>query len=172
MPNNRKNYLSELVYLASEKYKLDYKLVAAIILQESRGDKYAFRYEPGFYNRYLGEKPRNEIPGFVPKFPPNFATEKRARAFSWGVMQIMGETAREHGFVENNITRLIEDDINVEYGCKYLAYLFKKFVKTMDPSEKTRQVLKGWNGADEYPDIIFGHLRSEEWKEVINEKSN
>jgi soluble lytic murein transglycosylase-like protein len=63
---------------------LDPALVCAIVEQESNWNPWAIRYEPAFEARYVPK-------GMTP-------TEATARAFSWGLMQIMGEVARENGY--------------------------------------------------------------------------
>ena len=47
------------------------------------------RYEPAFFTKYV-----------APLYTNNkiTATEAYARGFSWGLMQVMGQVARESGF--------------------------------------------------------------------------
>ncbi len=83
----------ELVALARDaarRHLLWPELVCAVIDQESNWIPWALRYEPAFYDRYV---------------QPQFARgaigcegEARSRAFSWGLMQVMGQVAREQGF--------------------------------------------------------------------------
>jgi soluble lytic murein transglycosylase-like protein len=70
-------------------HSLDPALVCAVCEQESAWNPYAIRYEPGFLARYV-----------APIFTAGkiSATEAYARSFSWGLMQVMGQVAREHGF--------------------------------------------------------------------------
>ena len=80
---------SEFIALARDaaaRYGLDPALVCALIEQESAWDAHAIRYEPGFRSRYVA-------PLALP------ATEEVARSISWGLMQVMGQVAREHGFI-------------------------------------------------------------------------
>ena len=46
---------------------------------------------------------------------------------SWGPMQIMGATARWLGFKGTFLSELIEPEVGIEYGCKYLANLKRRF---------------------------------------------
>ena len=70
------------------------------------------RYEPAFYERYL--------------LPLRLAdnTEAQARAFSYGLMQTMGQVAREQAFTGKFLTQLCDPDIGVEVGCRKLQKCF------------------------------------------------
>ena len=79
---------SEFIALARDaaaRYGLDPALVCALIEQESAWDAHAMRYEPGFRALYVA--PLRLAP-----------SEEIARSISWGLMQVMGQVAREHEF--------------------------------------------------------------------------
>lgn len=102
---------AELIILAKRTattHGIDPVLVCAVCEQESAWDTCAIRYEPGFFTRYI-----------VPLKLSN-ATEERARAFSWGLCQVMGQVAREHGFKGKYLSELLLPDIGVDIGCKVL----------------------------------------------------
>src|SRR5437016_1759983 len=91
----------ELVALAHEAaraHSLWPELVCAVIEQESSWDPWALRYEPAFYARYVEPQLYR---GMIRQ-----ETEARARAFSWGLMQVMGQVAREHGFARSAMAAL------------------------------------------------------------------
>src|SRR5437879_6922488 len=69
-------------------HSLDPALVCAVIEQESSWNPWAMRYEPAFFAKYV-----------APLYTNNkvSATEAYARGFSWGLMQVMGQVAREFG---------------------------------------------------------------------------
>lgn len=95
----------------ADKYVIDPYLIVAVIEQESSWYPYAAVYEEGFYKRYI-ESMRNIN-----------QTEAHMRATSWGLMQVMGETARELGFAVKDHPSLAELTIplvGIEYGCKKL----------------------------------------------------
>jgi soluble lytic murein transglycosylase-like protein len=96
--------------LAAE-HKLDPALVCAVIEQESSWNCWAVRYEQGFFARYV----RNEFlaGGFG-------ATEAQTRAMSFGLMQVMGQVAREFGFTGECLTELCDPHVGVEFGCRVL----------------------------------------------------
>ncbi len=102
---------SSLVALArqfAEANKIDPTLVCAVIEQESAWDPRAIRYEGAFRARYVAPL----------GLPP---TEEIARSISWGLMQVMGQVAREHGFTERFLSSLCEPAVGISVGCVVLA---------------------------------------------------
>jgi hypothetical protein len=83
-------------------------LVCAVVEQESAWDTHAIRYEPGFRTRYVAPL----------GLPP---TEEIARSISWGLMQVMGQVAREHGFQGKFLSALCDPAIGLDLGCAALA---------------------------------------------------
>jgi soluble lytic murein transglycosylase-like protein len=100
--------LVELAKGAASKYGLDPKLVCAVCEQESGWKPWAIRYEPAFYKRYTEPMSLSD-------------TEEHARAISWGLMQTMGEVARELGFRGQYLSELCEPSTGLDFGCKKLA---------------------------------------------------
>lgn len=109
---------------------LDADLVCAVIEQESSWRTHQIRYEPEFFDRYC-------FPLF--KNPEITPTEARARAFSWGLMQVMGQTAREFGYTGDFAALCIPQN-GVETGCKVLAH------KLAVSEGNVHQALRAWNG--------------------------
>ncbi len=104
-------------------------IVACIILQESNGDTFAARFEPDFYRTYLKDKTRDRLSGWVPSASelPSFDTEKMFRSTSWGLMQVMGDTARWcAGVKDRYLSRLVDPDRGIDAGCRVLAYYLAK----------------------------------------------
>ena len=87
-------------------------LVCAVIEQESAWNPWAVRYEPGFLSRYI-----------APLYTSGklSATEAYTRAMSWGLMQVMGQVAREFGFKEASLSELCDPAAGIEFGCRILA---------------------------------------------------
>jgi soluble lytic murein transglycosylase-like protein len=133
---------------------LDAKLIGAIIHQESSGHPYALRYEDGFFLKYLKGHSLSELKGYIPRLC-SCQTELRARACSFGLMQIMGQVAREVGFKGEYLTELIDIKTNLEFGCKYLA-------KCLEKGGTVEKGLLYWNGGanKNYPAQVLGHLDS------------
>lgn len=115
-------------------------LVCAVCDHESWGwDTFAIRYEPAFERKYDPVDPAKE------------PTEHFARAFSYGLMQIMGETARELGFAGKYLTELCDPIVGVEYGCRKLSRCMAKHPGDM------RAALLAYNGGAnaQYPELVL-----------------
>lgn len=102
-------------------HNLDPALVCAIVEQESSWNPYAMRYEPLFFAKYV-----------APLFTNNkiSATEAYSRGFSWGLMQVMGQVAREAGFDAPSLASLCDPATALDMGCRVLL---KKFVAAGHP---------------------------------------
>lgn len=87
--------------------KLDPALVCAVCEQESGWNPLAIRYEPAFHNAYIVKL----------RLP---STEDISRAISWGLMQLMGETARELGFKGAFLSELTDPVVGLTWGCEKL----------------------------------------------------
>jgi soluble lytic murein transglycosylase-like protein len=111
---------------AAARHGLDPALVCAVVEQESGWNQWAMRYEAAFRIRYVAPQ----------KLP---ITEEIARSISWGLMQVMGQVAREAGFQGNFLSELCDAEAGLEWGCKVLA---KKLAETGDPA----RALPLWNG--------------------------
>lgn len=92
------------------KYGLEPSLVAAVCEQESNWEPGAARFEPAFLRRYVEPLKLDFL-------------ESLDRATSWGLMQVMGQVAKEMGlFAEPSMLRIPE--AGVEWGCKKLQRCF------------------------------------------------
>ena len=107
MPTVPANLIA-LARAAAAWHELDPALVCAVVEQESAWDTHAIRYEPGFRTRYVAPL----------GLPP---TEEVARSISWGLMQVMGQVAREHGFTGNSLSALCDPAAGLDIGCAVLA---------------------------------------------------
>jgi len=152
---------------AAKKHGIDWRLVAAIVAVESNGDYMAIRYEPGFFDRYVAGNDRAELNGHVPKSIPTLSTERKLRAFSFGLMQIMGQTAREQGFARDNLTELLKPSINLNQGCSYLKHLHdKRTSDLLSPRARWYEAVAKYNGGPanpqySYADKVFFKLKKE-----------
>src|SRR5579872_5332068 len=106
---------AELIALAKQiaaQHNLWPELVCAICECESSWNPWAMRYEPGFYDRYVAPQvARGQLP---------VVTELRARAFFWGLMQVMGQVAHEAGFSGNSLAELCDPAKGIDVGCGVL----------------------------------------------------
>lgn len=116
---------------------LEGALVCAVVEQESNWAPWAIRYEPAFQTRYV--EPQNLGP-----------TETVARSISWGLMQLMGEVARELGF-QGKLASLCDPDTGLEWGCKHLK------AKLDAHGGDVTAGLLAWNGGGnkEYPEQVL-----------------
>lgn len=111
---------------AARSYDIDPKFILSMIKVESNFNTFAIRYEPAFFKRYIEPKTSSELSGYIPK-NVTISTERIARATSWGLMQVMGETARSIGrYKLDFISELTRPDIGVDMGCTVLAYYIKR----------------------------------------------
>jgi soluble lytic murein transglycosylase-like protein len=100
--------LIALARSAAARHSLDPALVCAVVEQESAWDTHAIRYESAFRVRYVAPL----------GLPP---TEEVARSISWGLMQVMGHVAREHGFSAKFLSALCDPATGLDIGCAVLA---------------------------------------------------
>ena len=107
------------IYDVAKSFNLDPTLVAAIVAVESGSHPDKVRYEPGY--RWIF-KPED----FAKALNITLDTEKVLQSCSWGLMQIMGATARQHGFKED-MPVLCHPEKNLFYGCKHLKSLVNKY---------------------------------------------
>lgn len=116
------------LYLASEQtYGLPAGILKSIAIQESGEDPRAFRYEPGFFARYVAPgRSEEDLGGVWPKEVSN-VTERMARATSWGLLQVMGQVARELGFAAPYLTLLSDPAIGIDYGARHFTKKLKKY---------------------------------------------
>ena len=140
---------------ATLKYQNNFNplLPLAIIWQESGGNRFAWNPEPR-YRWFMNVKTRkpfrkvtdDEIAAETP--PPDFPClagdpdqEYWAQQASWGLLQLMGSSARERGFNGPYLTQLVDPDINIELGLKHLwIYAYRNGIET------TERALLRWNG--------------------------
>src|SRR6266852_540219 len=103
--------LIALARKAAGAQSLDPALVCAVIEQESAWNPWAMRYEPLFFAKYV-----------APLYTNNqiSASEAYARGFSWGLMQVMGQVARENGFTAEFLSALCEPRQGIALGCVVL----------------------------------------------------
>lgn len=135
--------LVALAHDAAEAHGLWPELVCAIVEQESSWNPWALRYEPAFYERYIAPQIAREAIADI--------TESRARAFSWGLMQVMGQVAREYGFTSASLASLCDPTAGLEIGCRVFA------AKLAAAEGNVTRALLLWNGAGnhDYPTSVL-----------------
>jgi soluble lytic murein transglycosylase-like protein len=133
----------ELARAASIRHGLDAALVCAVIEQESAWDTNAIRYEPGFRARYVA--PLQLTP-----------SEEIARSISWGLLQVMGQVAREHDFDGKFLSALCDPTVGIEIGCRVLAAKL-----SAAPGDLSRG-LQLWNGGanPQYASQVMARMKA------------
>ena len=109
------------IEIAARNHDLPVPLVKAVVEVESEFNPWAVRYEHAFFSRYIAGK---DI--VRPRAPCSRATEERLVACSFGLMQILGQTAREIGFDGTFLTELCIPEAGLKWGCRYLGILFDR----------------------------------------------
>jgi len=146
---------------AAEAANLPVNLVRAVVITESGGNTAAIRYEPAFFLRYIQGKPLSYVPAGCSR-----DTEGVGRAHSWGLMQIMGETARCVGF-RGWFPELCSPAVGLQWACAYLRRLADKYLADDDWDV----VLRAYNGgpgnrhntANTYPAKVRANAGSLTW---------
>jgi soluble lytic murein transglycosylase-like protein len=127
--------LIALARVTAAQHALDPALICAIVEQESAWDPHAIRYEPAFRTRYVAPL----------GLPP---TEEVARSISWGLMQVMGQVAREHGFTTKSLAALCDPATGLAIGCAVFAAKLR--ASTVDAASvannDVERALERWNG--------------------------
>lgn len=123
-------------------------LVAAVVCQESGGNRYAMRVEAKWqYHNLDLQRPKGI----------GRDTEWWGQATSWGLMQVMGTVAREKGFA-GWWPALCEPDIGLYYGCKVLGGILAAKGK-----DEVAALLRYNGGGDkQYPGRVLV------WKEIVS----
>lgn len=148
--------LGPILKKAALQYEVSVDLLCAVIQQESGGNPWASRFEPAFYDKYIKGKTAKDLPGHFPSvrvITPQ--TENFNRAKSFGLFQVMGNTARLHGFDSDYLDELFDIPTNVDMGAKILSDMIKK-------TSNTEEALLRWNGGGnkEYPKQVLAILES------------
>lgn len=125
-------------------YDVPFDLLQAQVVKESSGLADAFRFEEHFYDSYI----RRNIKAAGFKYGP-------LAACSYGLLQVMLETALEAGF-SGQPQDLFEPRIGLSWGVKHLDRLWRALGRTPDTY---KQALARYNGtgqaATEYADAIY-----------------
>lgn len=149
--------VAPIIKRAAMEHDVNIDLLCAVIHQESGGNPWASRFEPAFFDKYIKGKKPKELPGYFPPLKVQTPqTENFNRSRSFGLFQIMGNTARLYGFNGDFLDALFDIPTNIDLGAKILSDLLKK------NDNDTKKALLAWNGGGnkEYPDKVM---------EIINE---
>lgn len=111
-------------------------LVAAIVTVESTWNPCAYRFEPGLHKHMvqdikLDTKLAMKIAALAraQRFSPE--SEVALQCSSFGLMQILGSTARGEGF-DGYLPELFQPEVGLEWGIKFLQRLQRKYSDERD----------------------------------------
>jgi len=140
------------IKVAAEAAGLDPYLLAAIVVQESSGEQYAQRVERGFWSRYLAGI-RRWVASTASKHDDKWAQYPDIYASSYGLAQVMLQTAAEHGFHYRYPGQLFDPDENLRVACRILTRIKNR------TGGDVRRMLLAYNGGGDptYPDRILRH---------------
>jgi soluble lytic murein transglycosylase-like protein len=164
---------SQSIFDEAELFGVSPEIVAAVVLVESSGNSAAFRYEPGFYRRYIEGKSRHQLGGHWPSYEESGITEEQERtlrACSFGLMQVMGQVARELGFSGENLFDLYEPAIGIHFGVMKLAAEIER-AKKRGVTEYLTAALLRYNGGGEprYPEKVISKIRNGHAKNLLHD---
>jgi hypothetical protein len=110
----------------ARKYRVPPELLAALIQEESRFDIWATRTEPHYkLNKVVQREARAHSKRF--NGIPTVQTEIDDRSRSYGLMQPMGQVAREQGFNNQFLAELYLPENSIEQGAKLLRKKFDRY---------------------------------------------
>lgn len=123
-------------------------LVAAIVTVESTWNPFAYRFEPKLHKRVVQDVTLNTALAMkiaalarAQRFSPD--SEVVLQCSSFGLMQILGSTARGEGF-DGYLPELFQPEIGLEWGIKHLQLL---------------QARKGYSETDAIAAYNYGHVK-------------
>ena len=146
----------QLVREAAARYDLPPALMCALVETESAWDPWAARYEPAFFTRYLDKSAIHMVVREFcrnAKFYISFDTELHERATSRGLFQMLGQVARERGYV-GPIAKLHEPATACDLGCQHFRRLLDRNAGDVS------RALARWNGGGDaqYPERVLGRV--------------
>jgi soluble lytic murein transglycosylase-like protein len=114
--------LRSIIEMRALEFEIDPDLIEAFCLVESSGNPRATRYEANFYKTYIQPMLHNNA--ITPE-------EAMGRATSFGIMQIMGQVAREKGF-KGKFEELFEPGTGLFWSLKHLKHFIDKYAPNLD----------------------------------------
>jgi soluble lytic murein transglycosylase-like protein len=146
-----------LIYDIALDEEVPWTLLAAIVQTESGGDPLAVRFEPDY--KYVLNTAQFATANNISQ-----VTEMMLQKTSWGLVQVMGGVAREHGH-KGSILELAVAEIGLRYGAKHLKKFMRKYPNKEDviASYNAGSPVKGLDGKyknQQYVDKVIGYLNA------------
>lgn len=114
----------ELVESIAKELGFDASWAKAIIQTESSGNPLATRYESN-WKYFL------DVKSYANYLRQTEETEKICQSMSWGLCQLMGSVAREHGY-KGYLTKLIEPELNIRLGIVHMKRFKIRYPNGLD----------------------------------------
>lgn len=114
-----------LINDVSDRYGIESKIIAAMVSVESSGNTCATRYEPHY--RWT-----DAVPMYARRNKITEKTEELHQKTSWGLMQVMGGTARSELNFDGHLSSLCFPEIGLDLGVKYFKKLLDKYDNLWD----------------------------------------
>lgn len=150
--------------LAAKTWEIDPYVLGALAVQESGGiyvlpdgscNPYAIRPEPGFWRSYAAGI-RRFVEGSPSTHDNRWYQFEDIYSCSFGLCQVMYQTALEHDFVGKFPTELCDPQTGLDFGAKVFSRHLKRTLGDTD-----RALLRYNGGGDPaYPAKIHNHLRA------------
>ena len=139
-----KDQLIQLAKTVAQTFGLESTLVCAVCEQESDWNPRATRYESAFREKYIDRLGLSD-------------EESTQRSTSFGLMQIMGQVAREMGF-QDNLELLLTPEIGLSWGCRFLE------TRLQHTEGNVEEALLLWNGGGnlDYPGQVLARVKNYE----------
>ena len=142
--------LDRIFCMMGKKYKIKKLILKAVAVTESSLNERAYRYEPGFWDRYM--KGKSEWEG----------RDVAEVSASYGLMQLMYATATWLGF-KGSGEDLYNPVINIELGAKLLRKLLDKVKVESSALWSIEIALSRYNGGAWRNPDKFGKLRTQKY---------
>lgn len=145
-------------------YKIDEKLIRAIIQTESSWKVYAFRREPNFWNRYWVNI--KNLFAVTPEKDEQWLSSPDIVSSSYGLMQLMLTTAMELGFRYEYPFELFDPATNIKWGCALLKKLYDRYGDWQDAVSaynqgNNRKNLDGTYKNQKYVETVLTYWKEE-----------
>lgn len=149
---------------AAKENKIDPVLFVALILNESSGNPFATRWERRFFLRYVAGRPLDTLAPYRGSLD-NYEQDllRISLAYSWGLCQIMGVVAIEHGFRGRQMWELLDVETNVSLGARIFAGFRDGIARTskdLSAEELQFKTLLRYNGGGDadYPSRVLKRM--------------
>jgi ATP-dependent exoDNAse (exonuclease V) alpha subunit len=102
-------------------------------------------YDDAFYKQFLGDRHlKRRMQGYMPPDEIiNYKTEKKLRAFRFGIFGILGQDARLEGYQENNLAKLLSCE-------ESLRFVAGKVRANLDLGVDTKKAIRVFNNPNGY----------------------